>query len=214
MNRNDLRKHLNVFNFPRPLVDEMIRYGHVQEVRSGRVLVYQKEWIQGVSLLLGGGINKIQYLSDESSVKAGTLGPGQWGGIVEVLTSVPALTDLVASEKSTILMFSPADFPRLMEVKGTKDYFLKIFARENARLHRRMGSNSPRARIVRLLVDSIGPEGSSVIHMTQDCIANDAGTTRETTNRFLKELERMRILSLGRGLITIEDIQALESLDN
>lgn len=48
------------------------------------------------------------------------------------------------------------------------------------------------------------------IRITHQELASELGSAREVVSRILKDFERAEIVSLGRGTITIEDIDALE----
>lgn len=48
------------------------------------------------------------------------------------------------------------------------------------------------------------------IRLTQDDLASMAGTTRATANKVLRELEDKRVVTLGRGTITVIDRAALD----
>lgn len=69
-------------------------------------------------------------------------------------------------------------------------------------------------RVRRRLVDLAriyGGDGSRAeIHLTQDDIANLAGTTRATANRILRALEARGVLTLARGRILVLDRTGLE----
>jgi Crp-like helix-turn-helix domain len=70
-------------------------------------------------------------------------------------------------------------------------------------------------RVRRQLVELAGIYGGDAqgaeIHLTQDDIANFAGTTRATANRVLRALESRGVLTLARGRIIIPDRDRLES---
>lgn len=57
-----------------------------------------------------------------------------------------------------------------------------------------------------------GPQGVAEIRLTQEDLASMAGTTRATANQVLRELEDKRILTLGRGTITVIDRPGLAKI--
>ncbi len=81
-------------------------------------------------------------------------------------------------------------------------------------LHRDIELNTPRARIIELLKEkAIVKEDSSIhVYMTQNEIAGETGTTRETVNRFLNELVKMGLIRTGRGYLQIIIFYALENM--
>jgi CRP-like cAMP-binding protein len=62
------------------------------------------------------------------------------------------------------------------------------------------------------LVERFGGDTPTVIPLTQDDIAQLAGTTRPTANRVLRTGEEKGVLELGRGRIEVRDRTALRRL--
>ena len=62
------------------------------------------------------------------------------------------------------------------------------------------------------LVELFGGDGPVVIPLTQDDIAQLAGTTRPTANRVLRAAEEQGVLQLARGRIEIHDTSALQRI--
>jgi CRP-like cAMP-binding protein len=62
------------------------------------------------------------------------------------------------------------------------------------------------------LVELYGGDAPVVIPLTQDDIAQLAGTTRPTANRVLRAAEEQGVLQLARGRIEIHDTSALERI--
>ena len=56
----------------------------------------------------------------------------------------------------------------------------------------------------------IEDESKKSLRATQDEIAQIIGTTRETVNKYLQELQRKGLVLINRGSIDILDIDALE----
>lgn len=66
-------------------------------------------------------------------------------------------------------------------------------------------------RVAKCLIDQnelLG--GSGVVQLTQEDVANFVGATRVAVNRVLVDLERRNVLRLGRGSVTITDLEALK----
>ena len=62
------------------------------------------------------------------------------------------------------------------------------------------------------LVELFGGDAPVTIPLTQDDIAQLAGTTRPTANRILRAAEEQGVLRLARGRIEIHDRAALRRL--
>ncbi len=68
-------------------------------------------------------------------------------------------------------------------------------------------------RIIEYLVQLYSSSGKR-LSITHSQIANDIGTAREVVSRCLKQLENENIMTLGRGKITIKDIEKLQKKIN
>ena len=198
---------------PRVILEGLVRSGHRMEIRKNRIVSYQKDRCDYSFCILSGRFRKVKYLSDESSVKIGTLHPGDWIGIAELLLKTEFLFDTIAEENSVIISFSSSDFARLMVTDGFSDIVMKRLSREVVLLHRSMELNTSRARIIRLLQERTEFfEDEAAVHMTQEEIAEETGTTRETVNRFLKELEKLDVVDVGRGILRIVNVDELDKM--
>ena len=62
------------------------------------------------------------------------------------------------------------------------------------------------------LVQLYGGEPPVVIPLTQDDIAQLAGTTRSTANRVLRTAEEQGVLQLARGRVEVHDLAGLQRL--
>ncbi len=193
----------------------LIRFGHLEHIRKQRVIGYQKDACGFCFCVIEGKVNKIKFMSDESSLKIGTSVQGEWVAVPEVIMKTDFLYDSVASVGSIILSFSAPDFVQLLKTCGFRDYILRIMSKELILLHRNIELNTPGARIIQLIKErvEVRPGFSNLLPMTQDEIAGETGTTRETVNRFLKNLEGMNIIRTGRGSLEITDLEALDGFE-
>ncbi len=68
-------------------------------------------------------------------------------------------------------------------------------------------------RVARRLADLAKVYDNGVIYLTQDDLAAMAGTTRATANKVLRDLEKVGLLTLSRGTITVLDQAKLMNAD-
>ncbi len=68
------------------------------------------------------------------------------------------------------------------------------------------------SRIAKVLMEKAQKTNSKSVYLTHAQIASELNSSREVISRVLKELEKSKMITLGRGVIRIEDISALESL--
>lgn len=69
-------------------------------------------------------------------------------------------------------------------------------------------------RMAQFLVSVYERTGSKTIKMTQESIAREVNSAREVVARMLKQFENDGIISVGRGTITIEDLNTLKNIAN
>ena len=68
----------------------------LEEYRTGRAVFYQGDVARRAFLLLAGSVRAVMYRSDGSTLELGTLDPGQWLGLAELVVGGHQLTDAVA----------------------------------------------------------------------------------------------------------------------
>lgn len=70
------------------------------------------------------------------------------------------------------------------------------------------------SRMAQFLLSVYEYTGEKTIKMTQELIAREVNSAREVVARMLKQFENDGVISIGRGTITIKDIDALKKLIN
>ena len=67
-------------------------------------------------------------------------------------------------------------------------------------------------RLARFLLDESALEGTAVLHLTHETIANHLGTAREVVTRMLRYFQSEGLVRLSRGAVEITDAQKLNEL--
>jgi CRP-like cAMP-binding protein len=211
---DELRKIPAFSRFPQQELVMMIRLGNILLLRKDRNISYQKDPCSSCSLILSGMINKKLYLTDGGTMKIGTGEVGNWIGVTELVQKGPFLYDSRTITESVIMQFTQHNFQQLMDGKEFNRHIVQQLSREIVLLHRSMEYSTPRARIILFLRDSvtISTKGIATLTLTQQEIARETGTTRETVNRYLRELERSSIIKTARGSIDVLNLNELDTL--
>jgi len=123
---------------------------------------------------------------------------------------------VLALEKAETLALYKDDFERLREqYPAVNDVLLRFLVRElramNERLLEALYVPSER-RVVRRLTELAGDgagEGGVEVPLTQEQLAELAGTSRSTVNRVLRQEEKRGTVALRRGRTTVLDPDAL-----
>lgn len=135
-------------------------------------------------------------------------------GELALLDEAPRSTDAVAREKTALLGLSRRDFQKFLEERPQA---VPALLAELSRLVRRVTRTvhdanflDARARLASVLLDLAqtqgqpGAEGVAITpRLTQTELANLAGLTRESTNRWLRFYAREGLLSYEEGRITL-----------
>ena len=145
-------------------------------------------------------------------------GPGSWFGELAVLDPAPRSATIVAIDKGETLSLTDAAVAELRgESRGFDAALMDALVAEVRRLSGALvealyvpvTTRVPR-RVLELCSTFGGAaEGSVTIPITQEELAQLAGTTRPSANRVLRDLEDRGVLSVARGRIEVHDLDGL-----
>jgi CRP-like cAMP-binding protein len=142
------------------------------------------------------------------------LGPGDLFGEIALFDGQPRTADAIASEASELFMVRRSDFLgylerepritiRLLELLCQRIRWVSDRMEEAVLLplHARL------ARRLCALADDFGSE----VHISQEELGTYVGAARESVNRQLQEWRRAGIIELGRGRISLLDMERLNA---
>jgi CRP-like cAMP-binding protein len=144
------------------------------------------------------------------------LGPGEAFGELALLSPGARRSATVESldEGETLSVYRD-DFALLQsEHPGVKDVLLRLLAEQLTRASDRIVEahyTDADTRVRRRVRDLALRHGQPAIAMTQEHLAEMAGTSRATVNRVLREEERRGTVKLSRGCTTVLDLDDLAS---
>lgn len=201
---------------PDGVLRELLRESRPAAFRAGDV-IYRPGEDSRVWLIHEGLVRLYVTALDGREATVSYLGPGDFAGLLtlgEERTSanIQAVKATVAAElqKRRVEEVARAD-PRFaweLEKELLRRWHEALFG---------LGFNtfgSTRARIVRHLLslaDRDNPEGRLVSRITQQGLADSAGTVREVAGRVLRDLQDEGLVDLRRGEVLIEDQASLFS---
>ena len=124
---------------------------------------------------------------------------------------------MIAAEKDTELFVIPADVYQSVarESAPAANFTTEIMAgrfSEVMWLMEQIMWKSFDRRLARFLLDESALEGTAVLHLTHETIANHLGTAREVVTRMLRYFQREGLVRLSRGAVEITDAQKLNEL--
>ena len=124
---------------------------------------------------------------------------------------------MIAAEKDTELFVIPADVYQSVarESAPAANFTTEIMAgrfSEVMWLMEQIMWKSFDRRLARFLLDESALEGTAVLHLTHETIANHLGTAREVVTRMLRYFQSEGLVRLSRGAVEITDTQKLNKL--
>lgn len=146
------------------------------------------------------------------------LGPGAHFGELALVSSSPRASSAIALDDTRVRVLSGRDFARVRaHFPGVQRLVLSALATEADRLSSALADSYflPVAeRTVRRLVELADvyarPECADVVvPLTQEEVAQLVGSARPTVNRVLRDLQAAGLVAVGRGQVTLSDVDRL-----
>ena len=132
------------------------------------------------------------------------------------LSGVSLDVQMVAEQDTELLAISSGTFEKLAQ----SNIYVKSFAYELTA--KRLSSvvwimqqilfSHFDSRMAQFLISVYERTGTKTIKMTQEAIAREVNSAREVVARMLKQFENDGIISIGRGTITIKDLNSLKKI--
>ena len=124
---------------------------------------------------------------------------------------------MIAAEKDTELFIIPADVYQSVAQQSapaanfTTEIMAGRFSEVMWLMEQIMWKSFDR-RLARFLLDESALEGTAVLHLTHETIANHLGTAREVVTRMLRYFQSEGLVRLSRGSLQITNKSGLEAL--
>lgn len=154
--------------------------------------------------------------ADGDTVTLGLVGPGEtFGELVLLDAGRRRSATVVALEPGTTLALGSAQFGLLRRRHPQLDRVLNGLLAASVRRLTELVAEAlylpVDRRLARRLV-ALADQYDGTIPLTQEDLADLAGTTRATTNGVLRRFAGRGLLSLARGRIMVQDVEALAAL--
>ena len=186
--------------------------------RKGEVVFHRDDLAESLHLVVRGRFAVRITTSLGESALLDVLGPGDaFGELALLLPDARRSATMEALEEGETRSVFRDDFARLqIEHPGVKDVLLRLLAQQLARASDRIveahytdAESRVRRRLCELSEHYATGEGEAVVPLTQEDLADMAGTSRATVNRVLRDEERRDIVELARGRIRVRDLEGL-----
>ena len=187
--------------------------------RKGEVVFHRDDLAESLHLIVKGRFAARITTPLGETAMLDVLGPGEAFGELALLSPGARRSATVeALDEGETLSVYRDDFALLQaEHPGVKDVLLRLLAEQLARASDRIveahytdADTRVRRRLRDLAVRQQGAgAGPVAVSMTQEHLAEMAGTSRATVNRVLREEERRGTVRLTRGCTTVLDLDEL-----
>jgi CRP-like cAMP-binding protein len=221
MSYSELLSQVPLFSSLGP--DDLVRLSASLQLRryeQGEVIFHQGDVGKDLYIIRKGEVTIRLSSADGREVTLTLLRRGDAFGELALLDEAPRSTDAVAREETALLSLNRGDFQKFLE---ERPQVIPALLAELSRLVRRVTQTvhdanflDARARLARVLLDLAqtqgqpGTEGVAITpRLTQTELANLAGLTRESTNRWLRFYAREGLLSYEEGRITLLEPESL-----
>jgi CRP-like cAMP-binding protein len=207
-----------VADVPAEDVRRLLSIARRRTFRKGEVVFHRDDLAESLHLVVRGRFAVRITTPRGESALLDVLGPGDaFGELALLLPDARRSATMEALEEGETRSVFRDDFALLqVEHPGVKDVLLRLLARQLARASDRIveahytdAETRVRRRLCELGERYATAEGEVVVLLTQEDLADMAGTSRATVNRVLRDEERRGNVELGRGRILVRDLEEL-----
>jgi len=199
-------------------VRELLSIARRRTFQKGEVVFHREDPADSLHLIVRGRFAARVATQVGDSVLLDVLGPGQaFGELALLLPGERRSATVSALEDGETRSVFRDDFARLQQSHpGVKDVLLRLLAEQVRRTSDRIveahhvdADTRVRRRLCELAEIYGRVDGKAVVPLTQDDLASMAGTSRATVNRVLREEEEREAVALGRGKVTLLDLEEI-----
>ncbi|MEM9517912.1 MAG: Crp/Fnr family transcriptional regulator [Actinomycetota bacterium] len=185
---------------------------------NGDYLFHKGDPSRSLFVVVSGQLDAVSTSYEGQDLVFSRLGPDTVIGELTVIDGSPRTASIRAASAATVISFDRQAFLETARADGAVGLALAALCARAA--HRLSGwaegasFSDTSVRLVRLLLE-IAPDdatGPVTIRATQQSLADQLGLTRESVNKALNNLAHDEFVALGRGTVTINDVDAASML--
>jgi len=185
------------------------------EMRFGSVLCQQYGLVRHVYFPTGGFISLVTQLGRRSGLEVGLVGAEGAVGITLALGMPVAPVRAVVQGTGSALRIEASRFSAELErspaLRTAMLRYIYVFMTQLAAMATCARFHTVEARLARWLLMTRDQAGSDDFYLTQEFMAYMLGVRRVGVTRAARELKARRLMSYGRGNISILDVGGMES---
>lgn len=207
--------------YSRPLIQQLVMEGRLVRLNHGEWAQAEGDDRSGLFVVIDGSLHSFCAAPGGRAVMIGVVGAGSVLGHATRYSGGPRLVTAVCVEPSLLLEVSEASLERVAIQFPEVWRAIAGFAYANTRRALQMAAEvislKPRQRIAaRLLaaIDGGGPGGTPTLQVSQELLGEMLGLTRKTVNAHLSSFEKIGLVNVGYGKITVMDEGGLRHISN
>lgn len=201
-------------------LDTLLSHARVEHFSAGREIFAKGSPGRSMMAILAGSVRISTPSPAGHDIVLAILNPGEVFGEIAVLDGQDRTADATAISDSYLLVLDHRDFVPFLERRADLCIlFLKLLCQRLRLTDRQVAEamfgrleNRMAKTLLRLASGSARPGRGATLRLSQQELAGMVGATRESVNKQLQVWQGAGILKLGKRLIEIPDLAAIEAL--
>lgn len=186
-----------------------------RQLEAGQVLFEQGDQGDALFAIISGQVEVSVTSENGQKLNLDMMGPGAMVGEIALFAPGPRTATVTAYTKTEVWRLSNADV--LAALHAQPDLYVDMIELAGMRMrwmsaqyHDQVFMDAS-TRLARRIVHYCGENGSE-LRMSHADLASFVGTTRETVSKTLSGWKRDGLIAIGRGTVTILDMDALKRI--
>jgi CRP/FNR family transcriptional regulator, anaerobic regulatory protein len=193
------------------LLAEIEKHGKIQEYEAGQTLIESGQFLRLVPIILEGSVKVMRTDDDGHDLFLYYIDGGDTCAITLTCcsTSIPSDIKAVAEEKTRVISIPIRKHEEWgNEYRQWKDFVAMTYQKRFQEMLKAIDDIAFKRmdeRLLKFLAVKSKQLKSLELFMTHQEIASELGTSREVVSRLLKQLEKKKLVELGRNKIYVRD---------
>jgi CRP/FNR family transcriptional regulator, anaerobic regulatory protein len=202
--------HIPTINDPE-LLAEIAEYGKIQEYSPGQTLIEPGQTLRLVPIVLEGSVKVMRTDAEGHDLLLYYVDGGETCAVTLTCCTTSNVSDIkvVAEEKTKVIAVPVQKHEEWSNVyRQWKDFVAMTYQKRFQEMLKAIDDVAFRKmdeRLLKYLIVKSRQLKSFEFSMTHQEIASELGTSREVVSRLLKQLEKRKLVELGRNKIYVRD---------
>ncbi|RZM29345.1 MAG: response regulator [Pedobacter sp.] len=201
-------------------LSKMIAERKVRNIKKKQVIYYEGDTVNGIYLIISGGVKTIKVAADGRELLTGMYGPDEYFGIPALLANENYKDTAEATEDTSLCLLPRSPLEELLnKYPDVAAQFIKILAnnildKEEQLLQLAYHSVRKRMAEVLLRLNIKDNLENPILNVSRDNLAAMAGIATETVSRILSDFKDEGLIERKASQITILNPVKLQNMKN